>query len=101
MIRVPLPTHTSSNASEVAVAVANQEFEVTGVFAEIHEQVAGRLGSPGSGGCAVTPRMCTVRVRTSHHEGDVQAFEEHRVSVQELARQDPGCLGGQELPPGR
>ena len=36
-----------------------------------------------------------------HHEEHVQALEEHRVNVHEVARQDAGCLGGQELPPGR
>jgi hypothetical protein len=36
-----------------------------------------------------------------HHEQDVQAPEEHGVNVQEVARQDPGYLGGQELPSGR
>jgi hypothetical protein len=36
-----------------------------------------------------------------HHEQDVQAPEEHSVDVQEVTRQDPGCLGEQELPPGR
>jgi hypothetical protein len=36
-----------------------------------------------------------------HHEQDVQAPEEHGVDVQEIARQDSGCLGGQELPPSR
>jgi len=34
------------------------------------------------------------------HEQDVEAPEEHGVNVQEIARQDPGRLGGQELPPG-
>jgi hypothetical protein len=34
-----------------------------------------------------------------HREEHVQALEEHRVNVHEVARQDPGCLGGQELPP--
>ena len=36
-----------------------------------------------------------------HHEQDVQALEEHGVNVQEVTRQDPGRLRGQELPPGR
>jgi len=31
----------------------------------------------------------------------VQALEEDGVNVQEIARQDPGGLGGQELLPGR
>ena len=36
-----------------------------------------------------------------YHEEHVQALEEHGVNVQEIAGQDAGCLGGQELPPGR
>jgi hypothetical protein len=36
-----------------------------------------------------------------HDEEHVQAPEEHGVDVQEVAGQDAGCLGGQELPPGR
>ena len=36
-----------------------------------------------------------------HREQDVQALEEHGVNMQEVACQDPGRLGGQELPPGR
>ena len=35
-----------------------------------------------------------------HDEEDVQPLEEHGVNVQEVARQDPGCRGGQELAPG-
>jgi hypothetical protein len=30
----------------------------------------------------------------------VAALEEHGADVQEIARQDPVCLGGRELPPG-
>jgi hypothetical protein len=46
-------------------------------------------------------------IRSSHLAGlvprnyHVQAPEEHGVNVQEVARQDPGGLGGEELPPGR
>jgi hypothetical protein len=36
-----------------------------------------------------------------HHEEHVQAPEEHGVDVEEVGGQDPGCLGGQELAPGR
>src|SRR5947207_7898449 len=35
---------------ELAVAVADQEFELAGAFAELHEQVAGLLGGPRPGG---------------------------------------------------
>jgi hypothetical protein len=35
-----------------------------------------------------------------YHEQDVQALQEDGVNVQEVAREDPGGLGGEELPPG-
>jgi hypothetical protein len=35
---------------ELAVAVADQEFEVAGASAEVHQQVAGLLGGPRAGG---------------------------------------------------
>jgi hypothetical protein len=34
-----------------------------------------------------------------HHEQDVQALEQDGVDVEEVAREDAGCLRGQELPP--
>jgi hypothetical protein len=34
-----------------------------------------------------------------HREKHVQALVEHGIYVREVARQDPGCLSGQELPP--
>jgi hypothetical protein len=36
-----------------------------------------------------------------HREEHIQALEEHGVNVHEVARQDPGCLRDQGLPPGR
>jgi hypothetical protein len=36
-----------------------------------------------------------------HHEQQVHASQQDGVDVQEIARQDAGRLGGQELPPGR
>lgn len=36
-----------------------------------------------------------------HREEHIQPLEEHGIYVHEVAGQDPGCLSGQELPPGR
>jgi hypothetical protein len=36
-----------------------------------------------------------------HHEQDIQPLQQHGVHVQEIARQDAGRLGLQELPPRR
>ena len=93
--------HVVEGRRELAVAVAYQEPEPAGTVAEIHEQVAGLLGGPGAGGVGGDAQDVHAPGADLHHEQDVQAPEEHGVNVQEIARQDPGCLGGQELPPGR
>jgi hypothetical protein len=36
-----------------------------------------------------------------YHEQHIHALEEHGIDMQEIARQDGGCLAGQELSPGR
>jgi hypothetical protein len=38
--------------------------------------------------------------RDLHHEQHVHALKQHSINVQEVAAQDGGCLGGQELAPG-
>src|SRR4051812_48825397 len=40
---------------ELAVPVADQELELVGAVAEVHEQVAVLLGDPGSGGVGGVP----------------------------------------------
>jgi hypothetical protein len=102
MVRMPSPANTLvERRRELAVTVPDQESEVAGALAEIHEQVAGLLGGPGSGGVSGDAQDVHPPGPDLHHEEDVQPSEEHGVSVQEVARQDRGCLGGQELPPAR
>jgi hypothetical protein len=36
-----------------------------------------------------------------HYEQHIQALQQHGIDVQEIAGEDAGCLGGQELPPSR
>jgi hypothetical protein len=58
------------DGGELAVPVADQEAELLGAVAEVHQQVAGLLGDPGRGGmggdpgqalpsvpCSITTRM--------------------------------------------
>ena len=45
----PPANATVEGSGELAVSVADQEFEPVGVVAEVHEQVAGLLGDPGPG----------------------------------------------------
>jgi hypothetical protein len=86
---------------ELAVAVADQEAEAVGLCTQVHEQVTGLLGGPGARGVGGDAQDVHAAGLELHHEEHVQALEEHGVNVQEVARQDPGCLGGQELRPGR
>jgi hypothetical protein len=63
---------------ELAVAVTDKELEPGGVFAEVHEQVAGLLCGPcpgGAGGHAQDVRAAGLDL---HHEEHVQAPKEHR-----------------------
>jgi hypothetical protein len=50
---------------EPGVAIADEEPEPPAGIVEVHGEVAGQLGQPGAGRCAVTPRMCTRRVACS------------------------------------
>jgi len=59
------------------------------------------LGGPCPGGVGGDAQDVHAAGLDLHREEYVQALEEHCVNVHEVARQDPGCLGGQELPPGR
>jgi hypothetical protein len=68
--------------------------------AEVHEQVAGLLGGPGAGGVGGDAQDVHGPGVDLYHEQDVQALQEDGVNVQEVAREDPGGLGGEELPPG-
>jgi hypothetical protein len=107
-------------AGEFGVAVPDQEAEGADPVAEIHDQVAGLLGGP-----------CTVRVGGHaedvhvpgphlHDEQHVQAFEEDRVHMKEIAGQQaisfeyagtpargypraagPACTAGAQDPPYR
>ena len=74
---------------------------MAGALAEVHEQVAGLLGGPRRGGVGSDAEDVHAPCLDLHYEEDIQALAEHGVSVQEVARQNPGRLRGQELPPGQ
>jgi hypothetical protein len=93
--------HVVEDGRELAVAVADEELELAGAFAEVHEQVAGLLGGPCPGGVRGDTQDVHPAGLDFYHEEHVQALEEHGVDVEEVTCQDSGCLGGEELPPGR
>jgi hypothetical protein len=93
--------HVVERRRELAVAIADQEAELAGACTQIHQQVTGLLDGPRPGGAGGDAQDVHAASLDLHHEQHVQASEEHGVNVQEVARQDPGCLGGEALPPGR
>ena len=111
MIRVLVPAsddpgagageHLAGRRRGPTVAIAGQEPEPGDAFAEVYEQVTGLLGGPRAGGVGGAAQDVHAAGLDLHHEQDVPALQERRVNVAEVGCEDPGGLGGQELPPAR
>ena len=102
MMRMSAPANTASKAAvNLAVPVADQEPELVGVVAEVHEQVAGLLGDPGPGGVGGDPGDVHAAAAVLDHHEDVEAAQEDGVDVGEVDREDRVGLRGEELSPGR
>ncbi len=86
----------AERAGELGVAVPDEEAEGADPVCEVGEQVAGLRG--GSGAVRVGGHAEDVHVpgRDLHDEQDVQALEEDRVDLEEVAGQQPLRLGAQE-----
>ena len=100
---MPAPARTASNdGGELAGAVADEEPEGGGAVVEVHQQVAGLLGGPGSGRMA--GRAEDVHVAAADFEGEehVDPFQGDRaVDVEEVHGQHGRGLRAQEPSPGR
>jgi len=93
MIRVPLPEKRSSNAVvNFTIPVADEEPESPGPLAKVHQEVAGLLGGPGSGWMSRDAHDMHGPGLDLHYEQHVHA-PQHGIDMQEVTRQDAGCLG--------
>jgi hypothetical protein len=99
--RVPFPPKTPSNAAANLPSRSRIRNLNPLALAEVHEEVACLLGSPGSGRMGGDAQNVHGAGLDLHHEQDIKALEQHGVHVHEVARQDAGRLRFQELPPGR
>src|SRR6185437_4510384 len=80
---------------------ADEEPEPGGAFAEVHEEVAGLLGGPGSVGMCGHAQDVEVAVADLEYEQHVEPPQgERAVDVEEVDREHAGGLGAQELSPG-
>jgi len=86
--------HSIERGGELAVPVADQEPEPVGAIAEVHQQVAGLLGHPGTGRVGGDPGEVHVAATVLDHEEDVEAAQEDGVDVGEVDREDRVGLGG-------
>jgi hypothetical protein len=75
-------------ASELGVAVPDEEAERGRAVAEVHQEVAGLLGSPGAVRVGGHAEDLYVPGHDLHDEQDVQTLEEDRVDMEEIARQE-------------
>ena len=93
--------HGVEGRGELAVPVADQEPELLGAVAEVHQQVAGLLSNPGPGGVSGDPGEVDAAAAVLDHDEHVQPAEQDGVDVGEVGRKDRVSLRCQELPPGR
>ena len=102
MMRMSAPAKTASKAAvNLAISVADQEPELLGVVAEVHEQVAGLLGHPGAGGMGGDPGEVYAAAAVLDHQEHVEAAQEDGVDVGEVDREDRLGVRGEEMAPGR
>jgi len=85
---------------ELSGPVADEESEPADVLAEVHQQVAGPLGGPGSVGMPGHAQHVQGAVADLEHEQHVEPLQRERaVDMEEVDGEHAGGLGAQELPP--
>ena len=95
-----MAVNTASNAcGELGVPVTDQELEICGLIAKIHEQVTGLLGHPSAGGVGGDAQQVHTPGGVFDKEQDVQAAQGHGIDMEEVGREDGFGLGGQEGAP--
>jgi hypothetical protein len=64
------------NAGELAVAVPNQEPELSRTVAEVHDKVACLLGNPAAAGVGGDSQQMDATGRVLHHEQHIQPLQQ-------------------------
>ena len=93
--------HGVEGGGELGISVADQEPELFGLVAEVHQEVAGLLGDPRPGRMGGDPGEVHAAAPVLDHDQDVEATQEDRVDMGEIDRENRVSLRGQELLPGR
>jgi hypothetical protein len=80
---------------ELAVSVADQEPDDSGLLIEHGDEVAGLLGDPGAGGVGGDAGEVDAPVVQLDEEQHLQPLPEHGVHGEEVTGHDAGCLPAQ------
>jgi hypothetical protein len=86
---------------EVRAAVPDHELDPVRLLAEVHQQVAGLLGGPFTGGVQRDPKNPDAPAGVLDHSQDVSLGPIEKVRREEVARQERLGLGAQEQRPGK
>ena len=86
-------------SGERGVAVADEEPKATPGVVEVHEEIAGLLGQPGSGGVGGDPEDVHVAGGVLDDEEDIQPAQGDRLKVKQVAGEDRVRVGAQKLRP--
>jgi hypothetical protein len=91
--------HLVEGAAVLAVAIADQQARA--LVVELEAEVACLLGDPRAGRAGGAAGQPDAPAGVCDEEQDVVAAQEHALDGEEVARDDAGRLGAQELTPAR
>lgn len=86
---------------ELGVPITAEGPELPDVVCQVHEQVASLLRDPPSCRVGRHPQTVDPAAGDLDHQQHIQALEQHRINMEEVASHDPRGLAGQQLPPGQ
>jgi hypothetical protein len=83
--------HGIEDVGEFAVATPDQEPELSRAVAEVHQQVAGLLGDPGSGQIRGDAQEVHAAGGMLDYEQDVEPVQQQRVDAEEVRGENAVC----------
>jgi hypothetical protein len=88
-------------AGELAIAIPDQELELSRAVAEVHQQIPCLLGHPGTAGVGGDAEEVDAAAGMLDHEQNIESVQHHRVHAKQVRGENAVCLGAQEFSPAR
>jgi hypothetical protein len=96
-----LGEHGIEDTGEVAIAIPDEEPEPSRAVAEVHQQIAGLLGDPGSGRVDGDAQQMHAAGGMLDDDQNIEPVPQQRVDAKEVRGENAVCLGAQEFSPAR